>query len=69
MPKQLAAYVRFGSKADIGVSPIDVRFTPKSGHQPTYSITSWREKSARQCGKLSHADGPAMPKALRNVGQ
>ena len=24
--------VRFGSKADIGASPIDVRFTPKSGH-------------------------------------
>jgi len=24
--------VRFGSKADIGVPPIDVRFTPKSGH-------------------------------------
>jgi hypothetical protein len=26
------ADVRFGSKADIGVTPIDVRFTPKSGH-------------------------------------
>jgi hypothetical protein len=24
--------VRFGSKADIGASLIDVRFTPKSGH-------------------------------------
>ena len=24
--------VRFGSKADIGAPPIDVRFTPKSGH-------------------------------------
>ena len=24
--------VRYGSKADIGASPIDVRFTPKSGH-------------------------------------
>jgi hypothetical protein len=27
-----AANVRFGSKADIGARPIDVRFTPKSGH-------------------------------------
>jgi hypothetical protein len=26
------ANVRFGSKADIEVPPIDVRFTPKSGH-------------------------------------
>jgi hypothetical protein len=26
------ADVRFGSKADIGAPPINVRFTPKSGH-------------------------------------
>jgi uncharacterized protein with GYD domain len=26
------AHVRFGSKADIGLPPVDVRFTPKSGH-------------------------------------
>jgi hypothetical protein len=26
-------HVRFGSKADIGSSPVDVRFTPKSGHR------------------------------------
>src|SRR6516162_1224148 len=25
-------HVRFGSKADIGALPINVRFTPKSGH-------------------------------------
>jgi hypothetical protein len=25
-------YVRFGSKADIGLAPVDVRFTPESGH-------------------------------------
>jgi hypothetical protein len=24
--------VRYGSKADIGLASIDVRFTPKSGH-------------------------------------
>jgi hypothetical protein len=28
----LAAYVAFGSKADIGLALVDVRFTPKSGH-------------------------------------
>ena len=28
-----AAYVRFGSKADIEAPPPDVRFTPESGHQ------------------------------------
>jgi len=26
------SHVRFGSKADIGRCPRDVRFTPKSGH-------------------------------------
>jgi hypothetical protein len=26
------AHVRFGSKADIGALPINVRFTPKSRH-------------------------------------
>jgi hypothetical protein len=25
--------VRFGSKADIELAPVDVRFTPESGHQ------------------------------------
>jgi hypothetical protein len=29
--------VRFGSKADIGSPPVDVRFTPKSGHCETSS--------------------------------
>jgi hypothetical protein len=28
----LQVNVRFGSKADIGARPYDVRFTPKSGH-------------------------------------
>ena len=28
-----AENVRFGSEADIGVGPRDVRFTPKSGHR------------------------------------
>jgi hypothetical protein len=26
------ANFRFGSKADIGLSPVDVRYSPKSGH-------------------------------------
>ena len=29
---QLVRDVRFGSKADIGARPINVRFTPESGH-------------------------------------
>src|SRR6516225_3487043 len=32
-PSLFVANVRFGSKADIAALPIDVRFTPKSGHQ------------------------------------
>jgi hypothetical protein len=31
-PTSKALYVRFGSKADIGVRIRDVRFTPESGH-------------------------------------
>jgi hypothetical protein len=30
--QSVAADVRFGPKADIGACPLDVRFTPKSGH-------------------------------------
>jgi hypothetical protein len=32
-PITAMADVCFGSKADIGLPPIDVRFTPKSGHR------------------------------------
>jgi hypothetical protein len=31
--KTALSNVRFGSKADIGLPAIDVRFTPKSGHR------------------------------------
>src|SRR6516225_9558217 len=31
---QFEWHVRFGSKADIGARPRNVRFTPKSGHSP-----------------------------------
>jgi hypothetical protein len=31
-PNEGKADVSFGSKADIGWAPVDVRFTPKSGH-------------------------------------
>jgi hypothetical protein len=36
--------VRFGSKANIGLSPVDVRFTPKSGHQSWLGLrpAAWR---------------------------
>jgi hypothetical protein len=31
-PNEGKADVSFGSKADIGWAPVDVRLTPKSGH-------------------------------------
>jgi hypothetical protein len=31
-PNLPIANVRFGSKADIGLAPVDVRFIPESGH-------------------------------------
>src|SRR5215470_1632006 len=34
-----AADVRFGSKADIGARPINVRFTPESGHRNRPVVT------------------------------
>jgi len=32
--------VRFGSKADIAAPPINVRFTPESGHQNCLGLRS-----------------------------
>src|SRR5215469_1044648 len=53
------ADVRFGSKADISACPRHVRFTPKSGHQQNYSVTS----SAR----VSRVGGIDRPIALAVV--
>src|SRR5262245_29490728 len=38
LPLGFRSHVRFESKADIGVRPCDVRFTPKSGHGRIHSI-------------------------------
>jgi hypothetical protein len=40
--------VRFGSKADIGLALIDVRFTPKSGHRSV----QLRCPLCAMCGRL-----------------
>jgi hypothetical protein len=40
--------VRFGSKADIGLSHIDVRYSPKSGH----ASVSWTRLSEREASWL-----------------
>ena len=46
--------VRYGSKADIGVRPRHVRFTPKSGHGSSSGNRTWRnaphQNSPRQFG-------------------
>ena len=42
------ANVRFGSKADIGVRPHDVRFTPKSGH-------GWVQLQCPLCANSGHS--------------
>jgi hypothetical protein len=44
VPVLKPADVRFGSEADIGAGPPDVRFTPKSGHQ---AFMSTRPNSER----------------------
>jgi hypothetical protein len=42
--------VRFGSKADNGALPIDIRFTPKSGHQNWLGLRSAQQ--LRQLGDI-----------------
>src|SRR6516162_580590 len=48
---------RFGSKADIGLAPVDVRSTPKSGHQrseyrcPLCAKSRHRELGAHGCSE------------------
>jgi len=37
------AHVRFGSEADISLSPVDVRFTPESGHS-----RAWLESARKR---------------------
>jgi hypothetical protein len=37
---KFAAHVHFGSKADIRLSPVDVRYPPKSGHLRSQSVRS-----------------------------
>ena len=39
-----AVHVRFGSKADIGALPINVRFTPKSGHSCAADNSTWNNR-------------------------
>jgi hypothetical protein len=56
-----AAHVRFGSKADIGACPRDVRFTPKSRHWNSVSKCPLCAKSRHtdmlpSCGKTSRSD-------------
>jgi hypothetical protein len=48
--KKQAANVRSGSKADIGLPSVDVRFTPKSGHSAaTFAFTLFgSRRNARQ---------------------
>jgi len=62
---------RFGSKADIGACPRDVRFTPKSGHWRGYSITSSAVASS-DCGmfqteRFGAADRPQHRRAAGAV--
>jgi hypothetical protein len=50
-----AANVRFGSKADIGALPINVRFTPKSGH--------WNSVvECPLCAKSGHSEERSHPR-------
>jgi hypothetical protein len=55
--QSLGPNVRFGSKADIGGPPIDVRFTPKSGHRNSVTECPLCAKSGlMQCSKKRLVD-------------
>jgi hypothetical protein len=43
-----ASDVRFGSKADIGSAPVDVRFTPESGHERQLECPLWTNSGREQ---------------------
>ena len=48
----MSSHVRFGSKADIGARPINVCFTPKSGHHRARSPCPFCAKSRNWVGSL-----------------
>ena len=69
---ELLTDVRFGSKADIGLGPRDVRFTPESGHRNLASAPQNRSAgaNANTPAKLrvcftDMARGPGGPKGKR----
>jgi len=49
-PGQMPANVRFGSKAYIGAGPINVRFTPNSGHWNSVTECPLCAKSGHKLG-------------------
>jgi hypothetical protein len=68
----MRTHVRFGSKADIGLMPVDVRFPPKSGHlsmQPiVYNCSFVKMKNPREAGQINESkealDGGATAAAI-----
>ena len=56
----MAVNVRFGSKADIGSSPVDVRYAPKSGHQFGLELKG-RQHLVPNC--IRRTQGAANPRA------
>src|SRR5262249_7501795 len=55
--------VRFGSKADIALSPADVRFTPKSGHRnwPRSPSTTRRARTRKTRRARTRKVTPTLP--------
>ena len=49
------ADVRFGSKADIGAPPVDVRFTPESGHAGSASRANVVSRALAEVAAMAHA--------------
>src|SRR5215813_6475836 len=54
--RTLRAHVRFGSKADIGAPPINVRFTPESRHMQCTSACPRRGKSGHRAYSFASAE-------------
>jgi hypothetical protein len=62
-----AAHVRFGSKADIGSASVDIRFTPKSGHQ-AFMTTRLKSRAKKRAEIPSAAASALVSQGLLQVG-
>jgi hypothetical protein len=53
---KIGRYVCFGSEADVTLLNFDVRFTPESGHCPTFRPFEWHTRGGVDGGARGYDD-------------